>query len=435
MPVATTALAHVRADWSFAEKVRGQKNAVVAGEAAQTTTAEEDKAPPVGAEEKPRRDSSGSERRPSAPKWVRKAAAAKSTDIPMQTPKCQRPQRPPSPEVRKPLVTPTRSVECRQCWVTPAGGSWAAKVKGGESPEPPPAPTASQEPPAVVQPPPPASGLEVAAAPEALQIPAVVEAEIEAEMEAAPHVEAPAQPEAVPAVKRTPPVNAWRRRQQERAHLEAPRTPEPQAHSQSPAEAKTGGGAEAMDISPMDAPRAAHSLCWADKIRGADRPREGQTLADRARTSPHITFQGHQFPQPGWTPSPYVGAAKRGHPATSTPADPKRSRMCDSPMHSPSMKLQFNEGEGEVVPLEADTAALWIGSLKIRVNNDRWLCEHFGPYSLTRVLERGDGFAILQFPKAFISRVIQVFEGYRVDGRKMVVRVSNKYVAAPEVSA
>ena len=66
----------------------------------------------------------------------------------------------------------------------------------------------------------------------------------------------------------------------------------------------------------------------------------------------------------------------------------------------------------------------------MRFNNDRWLTEQFRPYSLTGILEKGEGWAVLQFPLAMISKVAEVFNGYKVDNRRIVVRPSNKYVPA-----
>ena len=78
-----------------------------------------------------------------------------------------------------------------------------------------------------------------------------------------------------------------------------------------------------------------------------------------------------------------------------------------APLPSPQMceasptQLQFAEGDGddEVPLLDCNHGAVWVGSLKIRFNNKKWITEQFGPHCLTRILEHGEGFAILEFPK------------------------------------
>eukprot|EP00668_Euglena_longa_P003355 GGOE01003929.1.p1 GENE.GGOE01003929.1~~GGOE01003929.1.p1 ORF type:complete len:568 (-),score=120.41 GGOE01003929.1:939-2408(-) len=196
---------------------------------------------------------------------------------------------------------------------------------------------------------------------------------------------------------------------------------------------------ESVNLSPGYTPQRAapdewpSHLCWADRIRGTPSPNASHTLLEKAKNGRHITFQGHQFPPPGWIPSPYISTKKS--PATFPPSPfCHPAPPCDSPMEGKPVRLQFSDADNEMVMIDPNEAAVWVGSLKIRINNDKWLCEHFGPYSLTRVLERGDGYAILQFPQQVMCRVMEVFQGYRVDGRKMVLRPSKKYIPTPQVS-
>jgi hypothetical protein len=159
---------------------------------------------------------------------------------------------------------------------------------------------------------------------------------------------------------------------------------------------------------PAEAPRApeVRQTSWADRVRGAQcAVPAGKTLADRARES-------------GAGPDGGEWPAERE----------ERSKMCEA---SPT-QLQFAEGDGddEVPLLDCNHGAVWVGSLKIRFNNKKWITEQFGPHCLTRILEHGEGFAILEFPKIQVPTIVETFNGLRVDNRRLVLKASNKFLSA-----
>lgn len=313
----------------------------------------------------------------------------------------------PSPAGRPTVVTPGQSISCPLSRVTPTSGSWAAKVKGVTE-----APVESE-----VQP----KGTEpvVAAEPEPveseqLEQPIANEPRIQKKRVAITRPqsqEAPAKAVqfAVETQAAPPAPSSWADRLRDESTKAAP--------APTPAPVDTV-------MADSDAEAETRALCWADKVRGAE-PAEagGLTLADKAKSAAAPPVD---WPQPGQTPSPEFGT-KRGKPfVASTPEDGKRHKSEEAT--NPSMKLQFAEGEGEVVLLDPTQGAVWIGSLKVRFNNEKWLTEQFRPFSLSRILERGEGWAVLQFPRTMITRVAEVFDGFKVDNRRIVVRASNKYI-------
>lgn len=308
---------------------------------------------------------------------------------------------------RPTVVTPGQSVSCPQSRVTPTSGSWAAKVKG--VPE---APTESEAPARHTEP--------VVADPEPV--------ESEQPVANKPRVQKKRVAITRPQSGQEAPAKAVQFAETQGLETQAaPLAPSSWADRLRDESSKAASApAPALDTVMADSEAEAEkrALCWADKVRGAEPVLAcGATLADKAKSAAAPPVD---WPQPGQTPSPEFGT-KRGKPfAASTPDDGKRHKSEDA--SNPSMKLQFTDGEGEVVLLDPTQGAVWIGSLKVRFNNEKWLTEQFRPFSLSRILERGEGWAVLQFPRTMITRVAEVFDGFKVDNRRIVVRASNKYV-------
>ena len=64
-----------------------------------------------------------------------------------------------------------------------------------------------------------------------------------------------------------------------------------------------------------------------------------------------------------------------------------------------------------------------------------WVMHTFAPYHIVRVVEMGPGYALCEFPKDMVNAVITAFNNVKVDGKKLVVKISKKYPPPPGLTA